>query len=102
MYYISWFTVYQMVHFWHEPGAPPRNNAEAQVACLRGVARLVYGMAPPDVTEQAGRLPHLPGLTQETITRELTEAAAPRTPLAGTVVGRLRVSRQVGTHHRYR
>ena len=36
-------------------------------------------MTPPDLTEQAGRLPYLLGLTQETVTRELIEAAAHRT-----------------------
>jgi len=75
-----------------------RNNAEAQVACLRGVARVVYGMAPPDVTEQAGRLPYLLGLTQETVTRALIEAAAPTPPVQGVWIEGHSVSRKAGAH----
>jgi len=56
------------------------SNADARVACLRGVARVVCGMTPADLTGQAGRLPRLLGLSQETVTRELIEATAPRTP----------------------
>jgi DNA primase len=56
------------------------SNAEARIACLRGVARVVCGMTTSDLTNQAGRLPYLLGLSQETVTRELIEATAPRTP----------------------
>jgi DNA primase len=75
-----------------------RSNAEARVACLRGVARLVCGMTPPDVTEQAGRLPYLLGFTQETVTRELIEAAAPTPPRQVAGVQRHRASPQAGAH----
>jgi DNA primase len=57
-----------------------RDNAEARVACLRDVARIVCRMTAPDLANQAGRLPYLLGLTQETVTRELIEAASPTTP----------------------
>jgi DNA primase len=74
------------------------DNAEARVACLRGVARIVRGMTPPDLTEQAGRLPYLLGLTQETVTRELIAAAVPTTPRQGAEAQRDRASPQARVH----
>jgi DNA primase len=50
------------------------DNAEARVACLREVTRVVARMTPPDATHQAARLGDLLGLDQETVTRELADA----------------------------
>jgi DNA primase len=49
-------------------------NAEARVACLRQVTRVVARMTPEDATHQAARLSSILGLDQETVTRELTDA----------------------------
>jgi DNA primase len=51
------------------------DNAEAQIACLRGAARIVSTMTPADLTDQAARLPGLVNLSQELVTHELVEAA---------------------------
>jgi DNA primase len=48
-------------------------NAEARVACLRETATLVARMRPTDLTREAARLPAELNLSQQTVTRELTE-----------------------------
>jgi DNA primase len=50
------------------------DNAEARVACLREVTRVVARMTPDDATHQAARLSGILGLDQATVTRELADA----------------------------
>jgi hypothetical protein len=76
-----------------------RDNADARVACLRGVARVVCRMPAPDLANQAARLPRLLGLTQDSVTRELIEAAAP-TPQQS--VREVKVRRETRTSVTYR
>jgi len=66
----------------HRIAARPNlgDNAEARVACLREVTRVVARMTPEDATHQAARLSGILGLDQATVTRELTDAVtAPST-----------------------
>jgi DNA primase len=51
-------------------------NAEARVACLRHVARVLSSMSPQDVAREARRLPGILGLDHATVTRELADAVS--------------------------
>jgi len=50
------------------------DNAEARVACLREVTRVIARMTPHDATQQAARLAEILGLDHRTVSRELTDA----------------------------
>ncbi|GAB3785732.1 toprim domain-containing protein [Nocardioides ungokensis] len=64
-------------------------NAEARVACLREVSRVLARLGTGDINTHATRLTSVLGLGQGTVTRELTDAvSAPPESLAPAATGR--------------
>ena len=62
-------------------------NAEARVACLRETAALVTQMRTADLTREAGRLAGELHLSQQTVTRELTERVTAARSCESTRIG---------------
>ena len=59
------------------------DNAEAGIACLRSIARLLNDLKPPDMAHSAAQVGESTRIPIGTVTRELAEAVTQPTPLAG-------------------